>query len=317
MNDVTTLQDLAGTINNEYAAAQSDAHSAVQHAIACGRALIEAKAKCNHGEWKDWLDENVSFSQRHALRYMNLAANWTRVSNLENAASIREALKLLDAPKRKASPEDQEKAPTKQSEVKLSDKNAEIVELARAGVSSAKIGKYVGMDHTNVDRALGRVYRKLLADEGAAERDGAEVAKQSLSLTAQQKFDKAIDAWKQKEIVDMRAEFQSELSVAIKREKDRLNAEIELYREKKAELDKIEKQLAQRATSITTIITQDEFKLIRGCLHPDRQPEELKDKFGRAFEIFNKLDQHVNIKAPIAWLRKHGWEKVSPHYRGK
>lgn len=33
----------------------------------------------------------------------------------------------------------------------------------------------------------------------------------------------------------------------------------------------------------------DEFKLIRGCLHADRMPEDLKPRFDKAFVAFNKV----------------------------
>jgi hypothetical protein len=62
-------------------------------------------------------------------------------------------------------------------------------------------------------------------------------------------------------------------------------------------------------------MTQEEFNLIRGCLHPDKQPEDQSERFNKALEIFLRLKDTVNTKAPIEVLRAHGWEKVSPYYR--
>jgi len=48
-----------------------------------------------------WVMANCNFTDRHARRYMKLASKRTRVSVLEDATSIREALRLLAEPKQK------------------------------------------------------------------------------------------------------------------------------------------------------------------------------------------------------------------------
>jgi len=65
-----------------------------------------------------------------------------------------------------------------------------------------------------------------------------------------------------------------------------------------------------------TIMTLDQFKLVRSCLHPDRTDIQTR-KLSEAFAIFNKLEQCVNKKLPIAILRRHGWETYSPFYKKK
>ena len=86
------LSTLAALANQAHDRALKTANNAVQLAIDCGQILLRAKAQCQHGEWLPWLKENVRFSRQTANRYVALASNCSRVSNLP---SIREALACL------------------------------------------------------------------------------------------------------------------------------------------------------------------------------------------------------------------------------
>ena len=55
------------------------------------------------------------------------------------------------------------------------------------------------------------------------------------------------------------------------------------------------------------LMTEEEYRLIRGCLHPDRAEEELKPKFGRAFDIFSRLEKSVNRDMPAKLRKQRGW----------
>lgn len=318
MTNLTT--SLAETINTEYRLANENAKSAVTHAINCGKALIEAKKQCKHGEWLSWLEENVTFSRQTVDNYVKLA-NCQRDSNLENAPSIREALKLLDEPKQKKATAvfintDAEGTDTNNKKRKAKTSNAPSVDddmvavLTKEGISEEAIAERLGTTRRAVVCSHARIAREQLRNEGEKSAEVADAAKQELSLTAQQKLDKAIALFEHQKLTEMQQQFQVELQAAIQREQDRIN-------EARKELIELEKKLSKAATTITTIITYDEFKMIRGCLHPDRQPDELKEKFGKAFDLFNRLEQHVNIKAPIDFLRRYGWEEKSPYYRGR
>jgi hypothetical protein len=54
-----------------------------------------------------------------------------------------------------------------------------------------------------------------------------------------------------------------------------------------------EKRVKLLSRGIKGVMSKDEFKLIRGCLHTDRVPEDQKDKFHRAFIAFNKLSKLI------------------------
>jgi hypothetical protein len=77
---------LAAEIRIELEAAGKSLMKAVEHAIAAGELLIEAKKQVRHGEWLPWLDENVEISERTAQAYMKLA---------RAPGEIRAALRLL------------------------------------------------------------------------------------------------------------------------------------------------------------------------------------------------------------------------------
>jgi len=62
--------------------------------------LLQIKAGLSHGEWLPWLKRQqasgeIEFSERTASKYMRVAANRNRGSDLEGATSIRAALELL------------------------------------------------------------------------------------------------------------------------------------------------------------------------------------------------------------------------------
>lgn len=69
-----TLVDIAAEINHEHQHALDAAHSAVRRARRAGELLLEAKERCEHGEWLPWLKANCPrVSERTAQAYMRVA----------------------------------------------------------------------------------------------------------------------------------------------------------------------------------------------------------------------------------------------------
>ena len=66
--------------------------------------------------------------------------------------------------------------------------------------------------------------------------------------------------------------------------------------------------------SFGTIMTYEDYKLVRGELHPDR-PERDASRLAKAYAIFTKLESTVNKHLPIHELRKRGWAHVSPFHK--
>lgn len=69
-----TLVDIAAEINHEHQHALDAAHSAVRRARRAGELLLEAKDRCEHGDWLPWLKTNCpKISERTAQAYMRVA----------------------------------------------------------------------------------------------------------------------------------------------------------------------------------------------------------------------------------------------------
>lgn len=98
----STLPELADAINREHQAAIDHAQRAVEHALKCGRLLIQAKGKLLHGEFLPWLSKHCHVKERQAQNYMRVAKNWPAIA-AKNAPgadlTIRGALALLEGPR--------------------------------------------------------------------------------------------------------------------------------------------------------------------------------------------------------------------------
>jgi hypothetical protein len=93
------LQDLAGAINREHAAAAAAAETAVGHALNAGRLLLQVKAHLAHGEFLPWLRASCAVKQRQARQYMRLAKGWATLETKTAPGAdltIKGALRLLD-----------------------------------------------------------------------------------------------------------------------------------------------------------------------------------------------------------------------------
>jgi hypothetical protein len=98
--------NLAERIEAEHQAATSAARTAIEHAVECGKLLIEAKAQIGHGGWLVWLEAHTSVSARQSQRYMRLAS--AAIEGKYDATShltIEGALAAIAAPKDDPEPE--------------------------------------------------------------------------------------------------------------------------------------------------------------------------------------------------------------------
>lgn len=68
-----------------------------QAVLEIGKRLIEAKAQLKHGEWLDWLQDRVEFSEASAQRFMRLAREYGNASLVTDLGTSK-ALELLALP---------------------------------------------------------------------------------------------------------------------------------------------------------------------------------------------------------------------------
>lgn len=91
------LPVLAAEINHAHGEAMAAAATAIEHAIECGRRLIEARKLVGHGEWLPWIEQNLRVGPRQAQRFMRLASHADELPNASTKShlSIEEGLALL------------------------------------------------------------------------------------------------------------------------------------------------------------------------------------------------------------------------------
>jgi hypothetical protein len=104
MSDITrsnSLADLAARIRAEHEAAGGALKRSLQHAIAAGELLLEAKAQLRHGQWLPWL-ESCGISERTAQRYIRLVRNREAIEakcDTLSDLSVSGALAMIAAPR--------------------------------------------------------------------------------------------------------------------------------------------------------------------------------------------------------------------------
>lgn len=69
----TASPEIIDRINSEHAACVGSFKQSLEHAINCGNLLREIRLRTAHGEWRTWIDEHFTASQRTADVYMQVA----------------------------------------------------------------------------------------------------------------------------------------------------------------------------------------------------------------------------------------------------
>jgi hypothetical protein len=106
MSGLITLPTLAARIRHEHEQVATSMMSAINHAIAAGELLLEAKRQVKHGEWLPWLAENCDIAERTAQAYMRLARTPLEKRNAVADLPLRDALASLASPSAPAPDED-------------------------------------------------------------------------------------------------------------------------------------------------------------------------------------------------------------------
>jgi hypothetical protein len=75
-------------INAEHRLAAGCAKQAVEHAIKCGRLLLEVQAELPHGEFMRWIGTNCNFKQSTASRYMRAAKQFSTGVEISSLSAL-------------------------------------------------------------------------------------------------------------------------------------------------------------------------------------------------------------------------------------
>lgn len=154
------LTVIAGRIKAEHEAVAASLKQSVQHAIAAGELLIEAKDKVPHGQWLPWLSDHCGVSPRSAQGYMRLARHRAELEANTQALShltIEEALAGLAKPKALPPPQDMmddaivDRIMTKNAEIKRALKEfAESIDTC----DDLKFLAFLATDDTQINLAV-------------------------------------------------------------------------------------------------------------------------------------------------------------------
>jgi hypothetical protein len=92
------LSILAASINDHHRAANAATRRGLEHAIAAGALLLEAKELvAHHGEWLPWLQANCEVGPRQAQTYMRLARNRHKLDAIKNESSAHLTIAAAEA----------------------------------------------------------------------------------------------------------------------------------------------------------------------------------------------------------------------------
>jgi hypothetical protein len=100
MNE-TDINDILKKIKREQGLLAGAMKRGLEHALKIGQYLVEAKGLVGHGNWQDWCEQHVQWSESTCRRYMRLATNWdTLAVNTTDLMhlTIPEALRMLKKP---------------------------------------------------------------------------------------------------------------------------------------------------------------------------------------------------------------------------
>jgi hypothetical protein len=293
-----TLDALAAEINAAHTEAQAFSSQAVERAHDAGIRLNQAKAQCQHGDWLPWLAEHCpAVSERTARAYMQLARDWKALETKTAVTAdltLDAALKLLSAPKAVKKPA-QKRLPA------MPAKTAVTADLTKPEPlrPASKPGAF------EAALALGP-----LAQFDAAINAPSE-PEPTLDLgflnippdVSSEGNPPALDAVLNKLSSNDRETLEGYLRDALN---DRLQVERSALQTIRTEIEVEKERIKKNSQGLTAFMTKEEFRLVRGLLHPDRHPDDV-DRYRRATEVINRMEAAINPNIPVAVLRKRGW----------
>jgi predicted transcriptional regulator len=153
IHEVAPLETLAARIQQEHEATVAAIRSGVEHAIAAGKLLLEAKAQLKRGRWLPWLKDHCKVPARTAQLYMWLAEhdpNAQRVADLP----LRRAVLKLQQLDRDAKRQAEREQVAKSGAASASGIRARAWDLFGEGRSQQQIATELGVSQSTVSTYL-------------------------------------------------------------------------------------------------------------------------------------------------------------------
>lgn len=251
----------------------ADIESSVQKAIRIGELLTQYHASVGYGNWGDWVGGNLKFSRQTAHTYMD-AYKATLVKPLDNSPAPPTTIKqaAARAPRQRAAPK-----PKTYGWIGAMEAFSELPHQQWGGSQRRKIEKAGVTVPDNMTEDEARDFAAQ-ADLCWAEQPPRE------TLT------KAEESLVQKAIRQEVAQLRKTAAAEIQAEVDRRMVTVLADYNKWADEAKAEKAHYEAAAKhLEDWMGYDDFQSVISCLHPDRAPAGMEERYRKAFQIMNKL----------------------------
>jgi hypothetical protein len=282
-NDIVDLVAIAREINASEARIEALKARAVEEAVVQGNLLAKAKAALPHGQFTPWLQANCHVTPVQARKYMRLAAgvaglpepDRARLLHMGFEAAVKEVTQPKTKPKRKAPPRASQAAKTKVVTVDLSSASLEDI-------------------HAELERRLDGHIKLTVEQAAGTEHSYHKLTKKQQGLISRFARDYP-------EFVNT---VQTAFYIVVEKEADRrakedtesIRANI-AQRLKKAE--ELQSLVINMKAGVMPFMSLEEARMLTNCLHPDRAPEDRKEKYSRAFEVAKRLQDALARFASI------------------
>jgi hypothetical protein len=149
------------------------------------------------------------------------------------------------------------------------------------------------------------VCRVLVAKRGREQvEEMLKAERESVPEPRRSAFDNAVNRAIKLWIARAQVELEQRVEVRVNKELAEQRGILSKFEDEAREKDA---RLDAALASVDRFMTEDEFRLILNCLHPDRAPEDRRERFNRAFQVFKRLEAGINPNLPISVLRERGW----------
>jgi len=299
--------EIAERINAEHRLAASNEATALEHKIKCGEMLLQQKAITKHGQWKPWVKQHCEFEYSTATIYMDMARKKLTGVNFSSVGESRRQRRAAKATK-----------PPRYS-WRTDARDLGLV-TDRSGGPANELKIQLEADHPGINlNDQAQTHAALLEVKGRRnpENVDAEISeiRSTVKENAKAKFDRALRAAVALQVGRLQAEMKIAIEAAVAEKNTELETKRKTLNDWDAELRAEREAVQQLRATIDTYMTQDEYRLVLSCLHPDQQ-ERTAERLSKAFAIFKRLESMVNPKTPISVLRERGWDRVSPFFKG-
>jgi hypothetical protein len=291
-NDIVDLVAIAREINASEARIDALKTRAVEEAIIQGNLLAQAKAALPHGQFTPWLQANCHVSPVQARKYVRLAAgvaglpepDRARLLHMGFEAAVKEVTQPKTKPKRKAPPRASQAAT--EAEPKTEDKT----KVATVDLSSASLEDI----HAELERRLDGHIKLTVEQAAGTEHSYHKLTKKQQGLIS--RFARDYPEFVKTVQTAFYIVVEKEADRRAKEDTESIRANI-AQRLKKAE--ELQSLVINMKAGVVPFMSLEEARMLTNCLHPDRAPEDRKEKYSRAFEVAKRLQDALARFASI------------------